>query len=920
MSNSEMDVDEAADNGENLMENQANDYRPIAALDQYDQRQLDDTEYENQGIAQRRAAEAELDERDVRNEPVGRRQGGWAPAALMQEDEAVVSLRQRQRMEAAAGGFEEQDYGRINLEDYDGPLELWIEQPRVEREIKHRFRQFLVEYVDENQASVYIPAINKMCRENKCSLEVSYLHLSQVYPSLAIWTADAPAMMLKYFDEEAMRVVLNEFPQYKEIASAVHVRMAMLPLLDGLRDLRKDHLNQLIKTSGVVTRRTNVFPQLKQVNFDCVACGYLIGPFMQTGDKEVYPASACPSCQSKGPFKMNSNKTIFQNYQKVTIQETPGTVPAGRIPRSREIIMTNDLCDNVRPGEEIHVTGIYQNVYDPYLNMQNGFPVFQTVIVANYISKKGDLFDKYAITDDDKIKIREMAKKQNIEEMIINSIAPSIFGHDFIKQAIAYCLFGGMEKNSRNKHRVRGDINVLLMGDPGCGKSQFLKWTEKVAFRAVYATGKGASAVGLTASVRKDPLTREWTLEGGALVLADRGVCMIDEFDKMNEQDRTSIHEAMEQQTISISKAGIVTTLQARCAVIAAANPIKGRYDPSMSFIENVDLTDPILSRFDILWVVRDEVDPVKDEMLADFVVGNHIRNHPNVERYQEVELAARQGQADEGVSWNMGKDFPVDADGNPKQGPLQPPLEVTYWWGQGDVVDQQVRQAVEIKRVNRTDLDGQPTEVDVVVVENPIFKEKKKSSAEQIDQDLLRKYILYAKKTIKPKLHQVDKEKIANFYAELRQKSMEGGGIPIAVRHIESILRVAEARAKMHLRDFVRDDDVDMAIRMVLKSFIRSQKLSVRTNLERQFRSYLNFSKHSYTLLLHKLDQMVNDETWYRGSQDAYEQISLSMADFKGKAAELNVHDLSDFLKSDRFKEAGFSFDGKETIVKSFA
>lgn len=152
--------------------------------------------------------------------------------------------------------------------------------------------------------------------------------------------------------------------------------------------------------------------------------------------------------------------------------------------------------------------------------------------------------------------------------------------------------------NTKHHHRIRGDINVLLMGDPGTAKSQFLKYVEKTAHRAVYATGQGASAVGLTASVRKDPVTREWTLEGGALVLADKGVCLIDEFDKMNDKDRTSIHEAMEQQSISISKAGIVTSLQARCSIIAAANPTRGRYDASLSFAQNVDLTEPILSRF----------------------------------------------------------------------------------------------------------------------------------------------------------------------------------------------------------------------------------------------------------------------------------------------------------------------------------
>ena len=186
----------------------------------------------------------------------------------------------------------------------------------------------------------------------------------------------------------------------------------------------------------------------------------------------------------------------------------------------------------------------------------------------------------------------------------------------FAHRSIALALFGGVPKNA-DGHRIRSDINVLLLGDPGVAKSQLLKYAEKTAPRAVYSTGKGASAVGLTAAVRKDPTTKEWTLEGGALVLADKGVCLIDEFDKMNEADRTSIHEAMEQQSISVSKAGIITSLQARCSVIAAANPIGGRYDSSCTLAENVELTDPILQRFDCLVVLQDLVNPTEDEMLA---------------------------------------------------------------------------------------------------------------------------------------------------------------------------------------------------------------------------------------------------------------------------------------------------------------
>jgi DNA replication licensing factor MCM2 len=245
------------------------------------------------------------------------------------------------------------------------------------------------------------------------------------------------------------------------------------------------------------------------------------------------------------------------------------------------------------------VTGIYRNNFDTALNVKSGFPVFSTVLEANHINKKDDLFASSRLTEEDAKAIRALSRDERIGKRLIKSIAPSIYGHEDIKTAIALSLFGGVPKDINRKHRIRGDINILLLGDPGTAKSQFLKYVEKTAHRAVFATGQGASAVGLTASVRKDPVTREWTLEGGALVLADKGTCLIDEFDKMNDQDRsvailstirdallltqvsgranlrTSIHEAMEQQSISISKAGIVTTLQARCAIIAAANPIR---------------------------------------------------------------------------------------------------------------------------------------------------------------------------------------------------------------------------------------------------------------------------------------------------------------------------------------------------------
>jgi len=262
--------------------------------------------------------------------------------------------------------------------------------------------------------------------------------------------------------------------------------------------------------------------------------------------------------------------------------------------------------------------------------VKHGFPVFNTIIEANSVKRFGD-DSVVELTDEDKKKIRALSKDPNISNLIFDSVAPSIYGHLFIKKAITLAMFGGVPKDIGGKHKIRGDINCLLLGDPGTAKSQFLKYVEQIFPRVVYTTGKGASAVGLTAGVHRDPITQEWTLEAGALVLADKGVCLIDEFDKMNDKDRTSIHEAMEQQTISISKAGINTSLQARCSVIAAANPLKGTYNQKLNFNDNVDLTAPILSRFDLLAVVKDDVDEDYDDALATFVINSHMMNHPSI-------------------------------------------------------------------------------------------------------------------------------------------------------------------------------------------------------------------------------------------------------------------------------------------------
>ncbi len=446
-----------------------------------------------------------------------------------------------------------------------------------------------------------------MCANNKQSLEITFTHLSGKYPTIAIWLAEEPSLMLPVLNEVALEVTLELFPDYYLIHSTIFARIKELPVEDQLRDLRMVHMNSLIKIRGVVTKRTGVFPEYSKIFYRC-SCGDIKGPIYHSNAYEGKQfLGQCVVCQSNGPFTVDEVNTVYRNYQKMTIQETPGTVQPGRVPRQKEVYVLNDQVDTARPGDEVEITGIYINRFDYFANLKHGFPVFNTIIEANYIRRFGDE-DIIELTEEDKQMIRDLSRQPNIGRKIINSIAPSIYGHQFVKKALSLCMFGGESKDINGKHRIRGDINCLLLGDPGTAKSQFLKYVEQVFHRCVYTTGKGASAVGLTAGVHKDPITREWTLEGGALVLADKGLCLIDEFDKMNDQDRTSIHEAMEQQSISISKAGIVTSLQARCSVIAAANPLKGTYNTALNFVDNVDLTEPILSRFDVLSVIKDEV------------------------------------------------------------------------------------------------------------------------------------------------------------------------------------------------------------------------------------------------------------------------------------------------------------------------
>jgi DNA replication licensing factor MCM2 len=898
------EIEEEGD-GEDLLENAYSDYQRIEALDNYGREGIDDRDFDGMDYDEREAAEAEIAKREEEeNKRLGRGRSGRFYEGLMddvqEDDEARRARRGRigggrradiDDEEVEESEEEEEDaFAReeelfeteeeLNLEAFDVPLREWIAQERTRREVMRKFRRFIMTPIDDHdqetqnkrkqkkQAALYEDRIRNMCAANQCTLEISYMHLMQNEPILAIWLVDAPRDMFDVLNEAATRHTMRLFKSYGAIHDEIHVRIADLPIIDSLRGLRRTHLDRLVRVNGVVTRRSSVYPQLKLAYYDCMKCKEVLGPYrveessiMSSSGPDgsakdaatLHQPSSCPSCESTGPFRLNASRTQYRNYQRINLQETPGSVPPGRVPRTKEVVLTNDLIDSARPGEEVEITGIFSHSYDYHLTQKSGFPVFNTFIGSNHIRRKEDVSASNFLTESDKAQILELARDPKIGERIVESIAPSIYGHRHVKTALAMSLFGAVPKNISDKHRIRGDINILLLGDPGTAKSQMLKYAESTAPRAVYSTGKGASAVGLTASVHKDPLTKEWTLEGGALVLADRGVCLIDEFDKMNEQDRTSIHEAMEQQSISISKAGIVTSLQARCSVIAAANPIGGRYDSSCTFSENVELTDPILQRFDLLCVLQDTVDPVADERLANFVTGSHMKSVATSE-------------------YTRGKANTPDNDRN---------TEIT---GSGY------------------------------------------SRAKIIPQDLLRKYIQYARTNVKPVLrgNTFDQEKIASLYVALRKESATSGGVPIAVRHIESIMRLSEAHAKMHLRDYVRDDDMDASIAMMLQSFITAQKFSVRRQLQRSFAKYVSSGEDRAHLLLHILQDMMKNEAMYqtirlrqRGqNNDMLGALEIPLEEFEGKARDRRIYDVSEFCHGEVFKDAGYILNEKRGII----
>ncbi|CAL6015981.1 DNA_replication licensing factor MCM2 [Hexamita inflata] len=729
-----------------------------------------------------------------------------------------------------------------------------------------KYLHFLKTFQQNVQITEYQPpkyilrAQDLLGHQEKSSLTIDLSDLNQYSHDAASFLVNNPRIGIDLLNI-AINKLLSEIERnFSNIHRMIEARIRVdakadnLPLnITALKQLQTSDLNKLVAVRGVVTSRSEKKPRLLQASFICKQCKCIQGPFdvrstrvlkQTAGQQQDILATIIPKkCSNENCSSLSLSMfppgCLYQDIQKLTVQERQEDTQPGFMPEKKDVLITGDLINQINPGDTVLITGNYQMIGESSENQ--AFPYYQTIIEANHVSTEQDV--TINLTAQDCIDLELFAKHftgEDLDSAIFDSIAPSIHGHKLIKQAVAMSLISGVSHEiSKDQPKTRGDLHVLILGDPGIAKSQILRYVEKCAPKSILTAGKGASAAGLTVAVKRSH-AGDYTLQAGALVLANGGVCLIDELDKMAEQDRVALHQAMEQQEVSIAKAGIIATLPARAAVIAAANPVNQQYNQNIPLNYNINIGEALISRFDLICIAKDQIDEINDSRLAKFIVDSHTKNHENnkqmlfeldneKETLQNITALIEQAHDQE------------------------KPDEEQRLIGERQHCEQRIQRLTEQvgQFIFASDIEQIPEKYNVSQVVGWIQNNNKKFV---LPQSFLKKYISYAKQ-FEPSLSNEVIQQIKRFYSTLRSKVQDINGVQVTQRAIGTLIRLTEAHAKMHLQKECTTQNVQYALDLYSQLFVSQQKGNQQRRIERELRHFKQAGAEDFVGVLAVLD-----------------------------------------------------------------
>ncbi|XP_053301162.1 DNA replication licensing factor MCM3 [Pleuronectes platessa] len=659
-------------------------------------------------------------------------------------------------------------------------------------EMREAQRDYLDFLDDDQDQGVYQSKVRDMISENKARLVVNINDLRRRNEVRAAKLMKSAFEELLAFQRALKDVVASVdatyAKQYEEFFIALEGSFGSMHVTP--RTLTARLLGSMVCVEGIITKCSLVRPKVVRSVHYCPATKKTMErKYTDMTSLDAFPSSAIypTKDEENNPLETEFGLSVYKDHQTITVQEMPEKAPAGQLPRSVDIILDNDLVDVVKPGDRVQVIGTYRCLPAKKGGFTSG--TFRTIMIACHVKQMSKEMSP-SFSADDVAKIRNFSQSRSIDvfDQLSRSLAPSIHGHEYIKKAILCLLLGGVEKVLENGSRIRGDINVLLIGDPSVAKSQLLRYVLHTAPRAIPTTGRGSSGVGLTAAVTTDQETGERRLEAGAMVLADRGVVCIDEFDKMSDMDRTAIHEVMEQGRVTIAKAGIHARLNARCSVLAAANPVYGRYDQYKTPMDNIGLQDSLLSRFDLLFIMLDQMDAEQDREISDHVLRMHRYRNPREQ---------------EGTAMAMGGSVDVLATEDPDA-----------------IVEEH-------------------EELQIYEKHNNLLHGSKKKKDKIVSKEFMRKYIHIAK-GVTPVLTEEAAKHIAEEYARLRSQEQMAADIartsPVTARTLETLIRLSTAHAKARMSKAVEMEDSEVAVQLVQFAYFKKvlEKEKKRSRKER--------------------------------------------------------------------------------------